>query len=69
MYKYFLFMELFPVIWKMLEKLTQKRKWEQNRLTLQYLVSTKSSHILKETCSWELQVYLRMCDLLVDTKQ
>ena len=36
-------------------------------LTLQYLMSTKRSHIIKQTCSWKLQVCLSMCDLSVDT--
>ena len=34
-----------------------------NRLTLQCLVSTKRSHILKQTCSFQLQVCLSVCDL------
>ena len=33
-------------------------------LTLQCLVSTKMSLILKQTCSWKLQVCLSICDLL-----
>ena len=37
-------------------------------LTLQCLVSTKRSHILKQTCRFQLQVCLSMCDLLVDTR-
>ena len=31
-------------------------------------MSTKRSHILKQTYSWKLQVCLSMCDLLVDTR-
>ena len=30
-------------------------------------MATKMSHILKQICSWKLQVFLSMCDLLVDT--
>ena len=29
---------------------------------------TKRSHILKQTCSFQLQVYLNMCDLSVDIR-
>ena len=32
------------------------------------MVSTKKSHILKQTCSFQLQVYLSTCDLLVDIR-
>ena len=31
------------------------------------MVSTKTSYILKQTCSFKLQVYLSIYDLLVDT--
>ena len=31
-------------------------------------MSIKRSHIVKQTCSWMLQVYLSMCDLLLDIK-
>ena len=31
-------------------------------------MSTKRSHILKQTCSWKLQVCSSMCDLLVDIR-
>ena len=31
-------------------------------------MSTKRSHILKQTCSWKLQVCLSMCDPLVDSR-
>ena len=37
-------------------------------LALQYLISTKRSYILKQTCSFRLQVCLRMCDLLLDIR-
>ena len=37
-------------------------------LTLQCLVSTKRPHVLKQTCSFQLQVCLSTCYLLVDTK-
>ena len=30
--------------------------------------STKRSYTIKQTCSWNLQVYLTMCDLLVDIR-
>ena len=33
------------------------------------LVSTKRSHIFKQTCSFQLQVCLSMDDLLVDTRR
>ena len=32
------------------------------------MISTKRSYILKQTCSWKLQVCLSMGDLLVDTR-
>ena len=35
-------------------------------LTFQWLVSTKSSHILKQTCFLKLHTCLSICDLLVD---
>ena len=31
-------------------------------------MSTKRSHILKQTCSFQLQVCLSMCDILVDIR-
>ena len=37
-------------------------------LTLWCLVVTKRSHILKQTCSWKLQVCLSMYDLSVTTR-
>ena len=37
-------------------------------LTLLCMVSTKRSHVLKQTCSFQLQACLSMCDLLVDTR-
>ena len=37
-------------------------------LTLNCLVTTKRSHILKQTCSFPLQVYLSMCGLLVKNR-
>ena len=37
-------------------------------LTLLCLVSNKRSHVLKQTCSFQLQACLSMCDLLVDTR-
>ena len=37
-------------------------------LILQCLVSTKRSHILKQSCRFQLQVCLSMCDLLVDIR-
>ena len=33
-----------------------------------YCTKTKKSHILKQTCSWKLQVYLSICDLLMNTR-
>ena len=39
-----------------------------NNLTLQCLVPSKRSCILKQTCSFQLQVCLSMHDLLVDTR-
>ena len=36
--------------------------------TLKYLVSTKRSYILKQTCSFELQICLSMYDILVDIR-
>ena len=41
---------------------------EPQYLTLQCLVSTKRSHILKQICSFQLQVCLSVCELLVDTR-
>ena len=38
------------------------------RLTLQRLVLTKGSYILKQTCSSKLQICLSMYDFFVDTK-
>ena len=32
------------------------------------LVSTKRPRILKQTCTFQLQICLSMCDLLVDTR-
>ena len=32
------------------------------------LVSMNRLHILKQTCNWKLQVYLSLCNLLVDTR-
>ena len=37
-------------------------------LTLYWMLSTKRSYILKQTCSSKLQVCLSLCDLLVDTR-
>ena len=37
-------------------------------LTLQCLVSTKKSHILKQICSSKMQVCLSMCNLFLDTR-
>ena len=37
-------------------------------LTLQCLMYTKTSYILNQTCSFQLQVCLSMCDLLVDIR-
>ena len=31
-------------------------------------MATKMSHILKQICSFQLQVYLSMCDVLVDIR-
>ena len=31
-------------------------------------MSTKMSHILKQTCSFQLRICLSICDLLVDTR-
>ena len=36
--------------------------------TLKYLESTKRSYILKQTCSFELQISLSMYDILVDIR-
>ena len=41
--------------------------YKEDDLTLQYLVSTKSSYILQKTCNFQLQFRLSMHDLLVDT--
>ena len=41
---------------------------QNSTLTLSCLISTKRSHILKQTCSFQLQVCLSMCDLLVDIR-
>ena len=38
-------------------------------LTLKCLVPVKRPYILKQTCSFQLQVYLSMYDLLVDTRR
>ena len=38
-------------------------------LTVYCLMSTKRSHIPKQTYSWKLQVYLSLCVLLVDIRQ
>ena len=38
-------------------------------LILKHLVSTKRPYILKQTCSWKVQVCLSMYDLLVDTRR
>ena len=32
------------------------------------LVNMLNQHVLKQTCSFQLQVYLSVCDLLVDTR-
>ena len=40
----------------------------KGHISLWCLVSTKRSHILKQTCSFQLQVYLSMYELLVDRK-
>ena len=37
-------------------------------LTLYCLVSTERPHLFKQTCSFQLQVCLSMCDLSVDTR-
>ena len=37
-------------------------------LTLQCLMSTERSHILKQTCNFQLQVCLSMCGILVDIR-
>ena len=44
-------------------KFTQFKVWK-SYLTL----STEGPHILKQTCSWKLQVCLSSCGLLVDTR-
>ena len=38
-------------------------------LVSEYLASTKKSHILKQTCSFQLQVCSSMYDLLVDIRK
>ena len=40
----------------------------KGHISLWCLVSTKRLHILKQTCSFQLQVYLSMYELLVDRK-
>ena len=39
-----------------------------SKLTLEYLMVTKRSHILKPTCRFQLQFCLTMCDSLVATR-
>ena len=44
-------------------------KLVSSKLSISSLVLTKSSYIFKQTCSFQLQVFLSMYDLLVDTKR
>ena len=39
-----------------------------SKLTLYCLISTKRTHILKQICSWKMQVCISVCGLLVDTR-
>ena len=45
------------------------KSFMKNVLTLQRLVFTRRSYIIKQTCSFQLQICLSMHDLLVDTRR
>ena len=58
-----------PSQWHGAKSLIYTNENLSDRLTLYRPVSTKRSYILKQTCSFQLQVCLSMYDLFVDTRR